>query len=221
MLDLRTLYLIGLPIACLFALLQFLGWRRDRRQRALLIWAVADAVGIVGAGLFVARGHIPWWLSSSVGNALVFGTSFLIWAGMRQFAGQPVPARLFGLLTLASLVFMHGLWLWVDDLGLRVLAASMILALTNAGTAIDLLRAQAGVSSRGRSALTLLFALHALFYLFRAGTAMTLDAGTEFLETGGLQRATLILGIVKLVLWNLLVLMMARERSTGRAALSP
>jgi hypothetical protein len=61
------------------------------------------------------------------------------------------------------------------------------------------------------------FVLHALFYLFRSATAVTVEAGAEFLHTVGLQSATLLFGLANVLLWNAAALWMVAERRRGPA----
>ncbi|MES2684647.1 MAG: hypothetical protein V4650_14095 [Pseudomonadota bacterium] len=207
-----TFYIAALPVALLCGLLQLSCWLRNRGQQELALWAAGDLVGFCGALLVVAREHVPWWVSTALGNSIIVGASFLVWAGMRRFSGQTVPLRTFAVCTLAFFVIFHGMWFLTHDLAMRVLLTSMALTLLNAGIALDLTRSQQQQRLRTRSFLATLFALHALFYLFRSVTAVTLEAGDEFLNSGGIQNVALIVGTLKLALWNGVVLLMRRER---------
>jgi hypothetical protein len=208
----QTFYLAALPIALLLGLFQLGLWLRDRRQTTVAYWAASDLIGFVGALLVVLRGQVPWWVSSALGNSVLVASGFVLWAGMRQFGGLKVPVRAFTICTLSFFVVFHGMWFLTQDLALRVLWTSIMLGAINAGIAFDLGRSQQQQHLRTRSLLATIFALHALFYLFRSVTAVTLEANDEFLHSGGIQNLALVIGTVKLLAWNGLVLLMLRER---------
>lgn len=217
----QTFYLLALPVALLCGLLQLAFWLRDREQNAYLWWAAGNLVGLVGASLVVGREFVPWWVSSALGNSVLVGAGFLVWAGMCRFGGLRIPGRAFVACTVMFFVLFHGMWFVTQDLALRVLLTSVGLGLVNAGIAIDLTRSQQRQRLRTRSFLTALFALHALFYLFRSATAVTLEADDEFLQSGGIQNFALIIGTLKMLIWNLTVPLMVREaRRATRVALS-
>ena len=130
---------------------------------------------------------------------------------MLRFARRPVPVRGFAVSALVFFAVFHGMWFLTQDLALRVLLTSVGLGLANAGIAIDLVRSQRERHLRTRSVLAAVFALHAMFYLFRSVTAVTLEANDEFLRSGGIQNLALVIGTVKLLAWNLGVLVMWRE----------
>lgn len=206
-----TFHLAALPAALACGLMQLAFWLRDRRQPAFAWWAASNLVGFVGAALMVARAYVPWWMSSALGNSIIIAASLLVWGGMLRFARRPAPVRGFAVFALAFFAVFHGMWFLTHDLALRVLLTSVGLGLVNAGTAIDLVRSQRACLLHTRSLLAALFALHAVFYLFRSVTAVTLEADDEFLRSGGIQNLALVIGTVKLLVWNLGVLFMWRE----------
>ena len=215
-----TFYIAALPVALLCGLLQLGFWLRHREQPAFAWWTMSNLVGLVGAALVVARDHVPWWMSSALGNSIILAATLLVWGGMLRFARRPVPARAFVVFAVAFFAVFHGMWFLTQDLALRVLLTSVGLGLVNAGIAIDLVRSQPQQYLRSRSVLAALFAAHALFYLFRSVTAVTLEANDEFLRSGGIQNLALVIGTVKLLAWNLGVLLMWRElrRAEARSA---
>ena len=214
----QTFYLAALPVALLCGLMQLGFWLRDREQTVHLWWAASDFVGLIGASLVVAREFVPWWVSTALGNSVIVAAGFLVWAGMCRFGGLRIPGRAFMACTVMFFVLFHGMWFVTHDLGLRVLLTSVALGLINAGIALDLTRSQQALRLRTRSFLSALFALHALFYLFRSVTAVTLEADDEFLHSGGIQNLALVLGTLKMLLWNLTVPLMMRERRRIRPA---
>lgn len=217
----QTFYIAALPVVLLCGLMQLGFWLRDREQTVYLWWAASDFVGLVGASLVVARDVVPWWVSSALGNSVIVAASFLVWAGMCRFGGLRIPGRAFVACTVMFFVLFHGMWFVTQDLGLRVLLTSVALGLINGGIALDLTRSQQSQRLRTRGFLSVIFALHALFYLFRSVTAVTLEADDEFLQSGGIQNLALVLGTLKMLVWNLMSPLMVREaRRVPRVPLS-
>jgi hypothetical protein len=209
--DVGTLFLIGVPLGLGCCILQLASWKKWR-DRASPWWAAADGVGTVGAVLMLSYRWLPLWMTRSVAETLLFGGGLLLWLGFRRFAGQSLPLRLFAAFSLLYLALFQSLWSLVDDLAALIVLASFGHGLLHAGLAFDLARARLAASLRMRAFLVLVFALHALFYLFRAVTAVTVEAGAVFLHTVGLQNATLLFGLVNVAVWNAGALWMVRER---------
>ena len=210
--NVAVLYQIGTPITLVCGLGQLLLWLRRRSETAFALWSAGNIVGGCGAALLLLRDHAPWWVSSSLANALIVGGGLLIWGGMRRSAGGSVPWRWYLAITLLVLALLQLLNALSKDLALRVVLASMILFVYNAAVAFDLLRYQHLQPLKTRQMLCVLFTLHALFYLFRSATAATLDADDEFLRTQGIQNVALLIGMAKLMLWNVVAVLMIAER---------
>jgi hypothetical protein len=200
--DVHHLFQLALPIGLICGLLQLAVWLRDRSRLEPLLWAVSDFTGVIGGALITARETVPWWVSSTAGNTLIVGSLLLAWAGLRRCVGLGIPTRIFVGTAVGFFVFFHGLWWLWNDLGLRVLISSIVLCIGNAGIAFDLARGGDHSDRRIRGTLSIVFAAHALFFLFRAATAMTLQAEDEFLRTGGLQAFTVLVATLKLMIWN-------------------
>ena len=217
-LDVGVLFLIGIPMALVFGMLQVAFWLRWR-DRALLWWASADGLGTAGVLLLLSSELHPAWVAArSVAETALFASGLLLWLGFRCFAGQPLPLRSFAAITLAYLAMFQAVRSLVPDLALLIVLASFAHGLLHAGIAFDLARARLPDPLRVRALLVLAFALHALFYLFRSVTAVTVEAGAEFLHTAGLQSATLLIGMANVLLWNVAALWMMGERRRGPGA---
>lgn len=219
-LNVGVLFAVGVPLGLLCGVLHFAFWLRWR-ERALLWWAAADGIGTLGVLLMLARDALPGWLARSVGESLLFASGLLLWLGFRRFAGQALPLRAFAAASLFYLAAFQALLSGFPDLAALIVLASFAHGLVNAGIAFDLARAQLAEAPRLRAVLAAVFALHALFYLFRSVTAVTVEANAEFLNAAGLQSATLLFGLVNVLLWNAVALWMAGERRRGSGAGAP
>lgn len=209
--DVRLLAVLGLPLVYLFGFLQLGLWLAHRERRIHLHWAAANLISALGATLLVTRTVLPLWVGTSLANAILLAGSLAIWGAMRHFAGREPLWRAFITAVVLFFIAFQGLWLVTSDLGVRVLLASLATAAVNACVAYELLRAQQDQPLRLRAFLSALFALHALFYLFRAATAVTLDRSMDLLQATGIQNLTIVLASIKVVLWNLGAILMARE----------
>ena len=137
---------------------------------------------------------------------------------MARFAGNTVPLRLFAALTVLFFIAFEVLWHISGDLGMRILLVSMSTALINVAIAYELLRAQQNLRLRTRAFLASIFALHALFYLFRSATAVTLDASMDFFQANGIQNLTIMIIAIKLICWNAGAILMVYERARKATA---
>jgi len=214
--DVGLLAVLALPLSYLFTLVQLGLWWRQPERRSHLRWALVNLLSALGATLLVARTLVPLWVTTSLANTLLIAAMFAQWSAMAQFGGRRVPLRWFAVITILFFVLFQGLWGLNGDLGLRVLLASAVSAILNGCIAYELLRAQQTMRLRARAFLSTVFALHALFFLFRSATAVTLDASMDFLQAGGIQNLTVTIAALKLIAWNLGAVWMVREQLSTR-----
>lgn len=210
--DVRLLAIVALPLAYLFAFMQLGFWLYRRERRVHLYWALANLVGALGATLLVLRHHLPLWITTSLANTIILASTFMLWMSMARFAGHARSWRPFVFSVGVFFCLFQGLWAITDDLGMRVLLVSLASAIANAGVAWELLLGQQQLRLRSRGVLSLVFVLHALFHLFRAATAVTLDASKDFLQANGIQNLSIIITAIKLIAWNVLAVLMVREQ---------
>jgi hypothetical protein len=210
-LDVGTLFLLGTPLALVCCLLQLASWLRWRNP-ASLWWAAADGIGGAGVVLLLSHQWFAPWIARSLAQTIIFGSGLVMWQGFRRFSGQPPLLRTFAAAALVYFSLFETLRSQVDDLAALIVLASFAHGLQRAGLAFDLARATFADGTRLRALLVTMFAMHALFYLFRAVTAVTVEAGATFLRTDGLQNATLVLGLLTVALWNGASLRLAGRR---------
>ena len=133
-LDVGTLSVVTVFVmALLGALLVFAGLQ-NRSIRAPMWWGAAHIVGAAGLGLVTSRGQMSDFISIGVGNGLILLGYGLTWAGARVFDGRKVH----------PLVVVAAPLLWIvacrlpgiaDDINLRVVIVSAMLAMLAAATA--------------------------------------------------------------------------------------
>jgi diguanylate cyclase (GGDEF)-like protein len=141
-LDSFTMAFMTEVVSVMLGVLLLLAWLQNRSTRALLWWGVAFLVGAVGLALLMLRQMIGAPVSVLFGNALVILAYGLLWSGARVFDGRPV--------RLALLAAGPVLWMlmcqipaFYTALGLRVLAASGLLALYMGLAAFEVWRGRA------------------------------------------------------------------------------
>lgn len=212
-LDVGVLFLLGIPLALVCGVLHYALWRR-KREPALLWWAWSDWIGLAAVPLILAVQVRPAWIAlRPLGDTILFASGLMLWLGFRRFAGQSLPLRTFSAGVVAYFIAFEALFLYFPDLAALIVLASFGHGILHAGVAFDLSRAQLPEGARVQPFLVAVFALHALFYLFRSATAVTVEAGAEFIHTGGLQNATIIFGLVNVLIWNVGALRMAARRA--------
>jgi len=215
--DVRTLFLIAIPIGFAFSILQAAHWLRWR-DPASLWWAATDGLGTAGAVLLLSNQWLPAWIARSLAQTAIFASGLLMWLGFRRFAGQPLPLRIFAVVSLVYFGAFEALRSFVNDLAPLIVLSSFGHGMQHAGIALDLARAPQFDHRRLRAVLVTVFVLQALFYLFRSATAVTVDSDAVFLNTTGLQSATLLIAILGVVLWNVAALWMMNDRYRSRSA---
>ncbi len=138
-LDVGTLSVVTVFImALLGALLVFAGLQ-NRSIRAPMLWGASYITGAIGLGLATSRNILPEFVAIEIGNALVLLGYGLTWAGARIFDGRKVQ----------PLIVLSAPMLWLiacripafaDDVNLRVVLISAMLAMLAAATAEEFWR---------------------------------------------------------------------------------
>jgi diguanylate cyclase (GGDEF)-like protein len=138
-LDVQTLSVVTVFVTALLGALLVFAGLQNRDVRAPMVWGASYIVTAVGLALLTTHGAAPELIAVDTANALVLLGFGLTWAGARMFDHLPVrPA-----LVLAA----PALWLaacripaFSDDLNLRVVLVSAMLAMLAAVTAEEFWR---------------------------------------------------------------------------------
>jgi predicted signal transduction protein with EAL and GGDEF domain len=138
-LDIGTLSVVTVFVTALLGALLVFAGLQNRSIRSPMWWGAAQIVGAVGLALATSRGSVPDFVAVDIANALVLLGYGLTWAGARLFDGRKVQPLV--------VVFAPILWLLVcripafaDDLNLRVVVLSAMLAMLAAATAEEFWR---------------------------------------------------------------------------------
>ena len=141
-LDVQTLAVVTVFVTALLGVLLVFAGLQNRVARAPMIWGASYIVGAAGLALLTTRGSSPEWASVNIANALVLVGSGLVWAGARVFDDQPVrPSLVLGapVLWLVACMFPA----FANDINLRIVLVSALLAMLAAVTAEEIWRGRA------------------------------------------------------------------------------
>lgn len=167
--DVNTLYSASVLVLGLVGLLLLWAWLQSRGGYALVWWAFAFFVSTGGVVLLSDWDILPDLWSVEVALTLIVVGHGLVWAGVRSFAGKPIPW--FGIL-IGAIIWMvaYQMQIVADSSTDRVVIMALLSVFYSAMTAIELIR-QHGLTMRsGRAAIGLLL-LHIVMLLFRIPVA--------------------------------------------------
>jgi len=141
-LDVQTLSVVTVFVTALLGALLVFAGLQNRAVRAPMVWGAAFIVGAAGLGLLTTHGAAPDWISVNIANALVLLGTSLIWAGSRIFDGRPVRP---GLVLAPSALWLIACTIpaFADDINLRVVLVSALMAMLSAVTAEEFWRGRA------------------------------------------------------------------------------
>ena len=215
-LDIRTLFIIALPSAFLFAGVMLASWSYRRQDRALLFWALSNLVGALSAALVALRPVLPEWLAIPGSQTAILASLCLTWIGMRSFAGQRLPWSLVAGLLVLCVLLLTALPAIAESFSARAVVISVLLGTVNLVIAWELITAQRQEHLRTRTFLALVFGLQGVFYAYRSWMARDYAPDASIFQNEPLQATTLLIANLKVLAWNLGALMMANERLNNR-----
>lgn len=124
MLSATSLFLVMMAFSAVMMLV--LSSQTHSGAKGIREWLTANAMAVGAMPLFAARGHIPGLLSIELGNALLIGTSVMMYVGFRRHLGRRVPwhaLAAFAAITMATVVALH---YGIDSTPLRVVVVSLL-----------------------------------------------------------------------------------------------
>lgn len=124
MLSAASLFLVMMAMSAVMMLV--LSSQTNSGARGIREWLIANAMAVGAMPLFAARGHIPGLLSIELGNALLIGTSVMMYVGFRRHLGQSVPRRALGFFAAVTMAAVVALHYGIDSTPLRVVVVSLL-----------------------------------------------------------------------------------------------
>jgi diguanylate cyclase (GGDEF)-like protein len=124
MLSPVSLFLVMMALSAVMLLV--LSSQTHSGAKGIREWLIANAMAVGAMPLFAARGHIPGLLSIELGNALLIGTSVMMYVGFQRHLGRSVPWRALTGFALASMTAVLALHYGIDSTPLRVVVVSLL-----------------------------------------------------------------------------------------------
>jgi diguanylate cyclase (GGDEF)-like protein len=204
-----TLYYLMCGVTLLAAGKMAMEWRRSR-SRPLLWWSLGNLAVAIATLLTSLRplGHLN--LGIGLSNALMFIGYAVSWHGAAVFTGKRAP---WSLVFLGAVVWTAA-WNYppfADDVDLRILLGSAIVAAYSFATAFCFLRARERLVAGTQAGVA--FLLHGLVYLVRIGSLPIFSGNVDPLQINNLPLALVMFeGVLFVVVTAYLFLAMSRER---------
>ncbi|QJE01772.1 GGDEF domain-containing protein [Massilia forsythiae] len=124
MLSTTSLFLLMMAMSAVMLLV--LSSQAHSGARGIREWSVANAMAMAAMPLFAARDHISALLSIELANALMIGTSVMMYAGFRRHLGCGVQWRALGGFAAATMATVVALHVGIDSTPLRVAVVSLL-----------------------------------------------------------------------------------------------
>ncbi len=124
MLSAASLFLVMMALSVVMLLV--LSSQTHSGAKGIREWIIANALAVAAMPLFAARGYIADLLSIELGNALLIGTSVMMYVGFQRHLGRRVPWRALGGFTAATMAGVVTLHYGVDSTPLRIVVVSLL-----------------------------------------------------------------------------------------------
>lgn len=215
-LHVPTLLLTSGVVCALIALVQ-LAISYRLRIPALGYWAASNITGAAGTLLLAMRSELPPEATILFGNGLIFIWLALALSGMRVFDGKPpmITWTLTGAFAGAFVLFAA--YRIEDNLGQRVIIASLLIAGWCAlGASVMFCQPLGDIRSRARGLFAMLLAVFSVLYVARAiGVAAHWSTPTTAFA-GPLQGLVVLISLAVATSWNFCSLYMVLDRLASR-----
>lgn len=216
-LDIRTLFVAIVFAYLLFGVLQVASWGLRRGNRALLLLGVSNLCGGIASQLLAMRGMIPDALSIVLGNGVFLLCFSLMWAGLRQFAGQRIHWPVVWLAPLALMALYLGYAPVGENLQARICVFASVVTVFSLACFRDAWQAQTQEPLVMRRLAMATFLATALFMLFRIhATLSEATAAQGFMGPSSVQSLATLVSLLIVLVWNLAVHLMNSERLENR-----
>jgi len=187
-------------------------WRTRRTYPGFGCWTTGNVAYAAGSLLIVLRGTIPDGLSIILANLLILCAAELFLVGTRRFRGAP-GVKAFDIILMVLLVIVQGYFTYLhNDLGIRVIAFSLILALVFGLGAWELL-GNAPPDQRFSLRFTgSLFASASLLLLVRVIATILGPGPHDIFTPNFIQTVTFLLCLLMSIAWTFGFVMLNSER---------
>ncbi len=202
----------------LFGMIEVLVGYGKRRDTAMVLWGCANLAAGVGAGLLSAQGVLPYVLSEAAADGFLALCFSLVWAGMREFAGQPIPWAIVvagPLLPVIGCLFIPP---FTSNIVMRIHLVSIVLVAYLLLLAKDCLRAERTERLTIRRVMAVVCIVAAISVIWRSVSAQ-LHSGTYDLMGNSASAATPLVALfITATVINICLLLVGRERLGNQLA---
>lgn len=135
MLTVASLFLVMMALSVVMLLV--LSSLAHSGARGIREWVIANGLAVVAMPFFAARGHVSGLLSIELPNALLIGTTIMMYAGTRRQVALDVPWRLLAVFAATGMALVVALHRGIDSTPLRIVVMSLMHAGLCLGMAIS------------------------------------------------------------------------------------
>ncbi len=216
--DNRTLIACDFIVSVAFALV-FFGLKRSYPSlRGINTIAISFLLGVPATFLLASRGRMPYFVSVTVANCFLFGSFVFLYRGILRFIGSRRTALLPVAVSTVSLAVLFYFSEIQENVVPRIVAISITIGLVRGLIALELFRKSPTFTSP--KAMRLFAATMAFFAAIsvNCGVFTVIDGmPSNLLEGNPVGTATLLLGVISLLVVGLFMLMLSSGELIARS----
>lgn len=210
--DIHSLVFVLIAVAVIECLAMAFIWSTRKTYPGFGHWTIGNATFAAAFFLILLRGIIPDVLTVLVANILIMIASVLYYEGVLRFrnlAGRKATSIVLILLMAVFIFYFR----FVENLiGVRIIAASFLLAVINGLVAWSLLYHTPSSQRTSHWLTGSIFAAHSAFNLFRGVATLLIPGSHDLFSPYLLQAATFLLPLLLSIPWTFGFLILNSER---------
>ena len=216
--DNRTLIACDFIVSIAFALV-FFGMKRSYPSlRGINTVGISFLLGVPATFLLASRGSVPYFISVTIANCFVFGSFVFLYRGILRFIGSRRSSFVPIAVSCVSLVVLFYFSEVQQNIVPRIVAISVTIGLVRGLIAMELFRKSPTFTSP--TAMRLFAAVMALFAAVSVNCGILTilhGAPSYLLESNPVGTATLLLGVVSILVIGLFMLVLSSGELIARS----
>jgi len=216
--DTPTLLIVTSILCTGMSLALVLVWRFVLRERALLLWGIAQGCFALGMILMTQRDALPDFITIIVANSFNLACYALIWWAACDYRRVAPPAKT---LAAAFAIFLSSYlyYTYVElNIVVRIAVIHLLVPALMAGAAATLIRRRDGHRVGAEVAAGLAFLVDAALRLMVLALVFTNPSAAHPLHSNQVIAITMLSTIVSFIAWGLAVIMMVLDGVTRQLA---
>jgi diguanylate cyclase (GGDEF)-like protein len=210
--DTRTIVIILMGVTIVLGATMNLIRLTRKTYPGFGLWTAGTTTYTFGFLFIALRNIIPDIFSIVLANALILSAALCFWEGTRCFHGKEVRKTFIILLIACYIVFQSYFTFVYNNIGVRIIAYSLLVALIYGAIALELFRMRLPALRSSSWFTGSLFALYGIFMVFRGLLTELLPPLHDLLEPNTLQAMTFLLAIFFGIAWTFGFVMLNSER---------